>query len=58
MQSLFDGVIELRIYHEGGLTYVPILTIQKMLGLPPQPGYFQFSFSQNAMEVATYVKRT
>jgi len=57
MQSLFDGVIELKIYHEGGLTYVPILTVQKMLGMPPQPGYFRFSFSQNALEVAAYAKR-
>lgn len=56
MQALFDGVVELRIFHESGLTYVPILTIQKMLGMPPQPGYFQFSFSQNAMEVAAYAK--
>ena len=58
MQSLFDGVVELRIFHEGGMTYVPILGIQKMLGLPPQPGYFRFSFSQNAMEVAAYAKHT
>ncbi len=58
MQALFDGVIELRIYHEGGLSYVPILTIQKMLGMPPQPEYFRFSFSQNAMEVAAYAKHT
>jgi len=57
MQALFDGVIELKIYHEGGLSYVPILNIQKMLGMPPQPGYFRFSFSQNAMEVAAYAKR-
>ena len=58
MQSLFDGVVELRIFHEGGLSYVPILGIQKMLGMPTQPGYFRFSFSQNAMEVAAYAKRT
>jgi KaiC/GvpD/RAD55 family RecA-like ATPase len=56
MQSLFDGVLELRIYHESGLAYVPILAIKKMLGMPPQPGYFRFTFSQNAMEVAPYVK--
>jgi KaiC/GvpD/RAD55 family RecA-like ATPase len=58
MQALFDGVIELQIYREGGLSYVPILTIQKMLGMPPQPDYFRFSFTQNAMEVAVYAKRT
>jgi KaiC/GvpD/RAD55 family RecA-like ATPase len=58
MQALFDGVIELKVYHEGGLSYVPILTIQKMLGMPPQPDYFRFSFSQRAMEVAAYAKHT
>ncbi|MDA4123092.1 MAG: RAD55 family ATPase [Thaumarchaeota archaeon] len=58
MEALFDGVIELKVYREGGLSYVPILTIQKMLGMPPQPGYFRFSFSQNAMEVAAYAQRT
>lgn len=56
MQALFDGVVELKIYQEGGLSYVPILTIPKMLGMPPQPGYFRFSFSHNAMEVAVYAK--
>jgi KaiC/GvpD/RAD55 family RecA-like ATPase len=58
MQALFDGVVELKIYHEGGLSYVPILTIQKMLGMAPQPGYFRFSFSQKAMEVAAYAIHT
>jgi KaiC/GvpD/RAD55 family RecA-like ATPase len=57
MQSLFDGVIELKIYDEGGLSYVPILRVQKMLGLPPQPGFFRFSFTQNVMEVTAYAKR-
>lgn len=57
MQALFDGVLELRIYDEGGLTYVPILRIQKMMGVSPEPGYFRFSFSQKAMEVSPYVKR-
>lgn len=58
MQSLFDGVVELSIFREGGLSFVPILSIQKMLGMPPQPGYFRFSFSQNAMEVAAYARHT
>jgi KaiC/GvpD/RAD55 family RecA-like ATPase len=58
MQALFDGVLELRIYEEGGLSYVPILRVQKMLGVPPLPGYFQFSFSRTAMEVTSYAKRT
>jgi circadian clock protein KaiC len=57
MQSLFDGVLELRIFHEGGLNYVPILSVQKMLGMPPLPGFFRFSFSQKAMEVTAYAKR-
>lgn len=56
MQALFDGVVEMKIYREGGLSYVPILTIPKMLGMPPQPGYFRFSFSQSAMEVAAYAR--
>ncbi len=56
MQALFDGVVELRIYDEGGLSYVPILRVQKMLGVPPLPGYFRFSFSQNSMEVTAYAK--
>jgi circadian clock protein KaiC len=56
MQALFDGVVELRIYDEGGLSYVPILRVQKMLGLPPLPGYFRFSFSKTAMEVTGYSK--
>jgi KaiC/GvpD/RAD55 family RecA-like ATPase len=58
MQALFDGVVELRIYDEGGLSYVPILRIQKMLGVPPLPGYFRFSFSHNAMEVSAYARPT
>ncbi len=56
MQALFDGVVELRIYDEGGLSYVPILRVQKMLGVPPLPGYFRFSFSQNSMDVTAYAK--
>lgn len=58
MQSLFDGVVELKIFHEGGLSYVPILAIQKMLGMPPQPRYFRFSFTKNAMELVIYAKHT
>jgi circadian clock protein KaiC len=58
MQALFDGVVELRIYDEGGLSYVPILRVQKMLGVPPQQGHFRFSFSRNAMEVSAYARHT
>ena len=56
MQALFDGVLELRIYDEGGLSFVSILKILKMIGVPPQTGYFSFSFSQNGMEISAYAK--
>jgi circadian clock protein KaiC len=57
MQSLFDGVLELRIYEEG-LNYVPILKVKKMLGVPPLPGYFNFSFTKAGMEIGAYAKHT
>jgi KaiC/GvpD/RAD55 family RecA-like ATPase len=56
MQALFDGVLDLRVYEEG-VSYVPILKVRKMLGVPPQPGYFSFSFSRNGMELRPYVKQ-
>ena len=55
MQTLFDGVLEFRVYEEG-LSYVPILKVRKMLGLPPLPGYFSFSFTKNGMEISAYAK--
>jgi KaiC/GvpD/RAD55 family RecA-like ATPase len=55
MQQLFDGVIELRLYEEG-LRVLPLLRIRKMRGVPPQPGYYNFSFSKIGMEVSAYVK--
>lgn len=55
MQQLFDGVVELRLYEEG-LRVLPLLRIRKMRGLPPRPGYYNFSFSRNGMEVSTYDK--
>ena len=55
MERLFDGVLELRIYEEG-LRFVPLLRLRKMLGVPPQPGYFNFSFTRNGMEISSYVK--
>jgi circadian clock protein KaiC len=55
MQALFDGVLELRVYEEG-LSYVPILKVKKMLGVPPLPGYFSFSFTKNGMEISAYAK--
>jgi KaiC/GvpD/RAD55 family RecA-like ATPase len=53
MQQLFDGVIELRLYEEG-LRVLPLLRIRKMRGVPPQPGYYNFSFSKTGMEVSVY----
>ena len=55
MQQLFDGVVELRLYEEG-LRVLPLLRIRKMRGLPPQPGYFNFSFSRDGMEVSAFGK--
>ena len=55
MEQLFDGVMELRL-HEKGLRVRPLLRIRKMRGLPPQPGYFLFSFSGSKMEISTYVR--
>lgn len=57
MQALFDGVLELRVYEEG-LTYVPILKVRKMMGIPPLPGYFNFSFTKTGMEIGAYARRT
>jgi circadian clock protein KaiC len=53
MQQLFDGVIELRLYEEG-LRVLPLLRIRKMRGVPPQPGYYNFTFSKTGMEVSVY----
>jgi len=55
MQQLFDGVVELRLYEEG-LRVLPLLRIRKMRGVPPQPGYYKFTFSKNGMEVSPYVQ--
>jgi len=55
MQQLFDGVVELRLYEEG-LRVLPLLRIRKMRGVPPQPGYFNFSFTRSGMEITTYAK--
>jgi circadian clock protein KaiC len=55
MEQLFDGVIELRLYEEG-LRVFPLLRIRKMRGLPPQPGYYNFSFSSSGMEVSAYAR--
>jgi len=55
MQASFDGVFELKIYEEG-LSYVPILKVRKMVGIPPLPGYFTYSFTKSGMEIAAYAK--
>jgi circadian clock protein KaiC len=55
MQQLFDGVVELRLYEEG-LRVLPLLRIRKMRGIPPQPGYFNFSFTRTGMEVSAHGK--
>ena len=57
MQALFDGVLELRVYEEG-LSYIPILKVRKMLGIPPLPGFFNFSFTKTGMEIGAYAKHT
>ena len=55
MQQLFDGVVELRLYEEG-LKVLPLLRIRKMRGSPPQPGYFNFTFTRAGIEVIPYGK--
>ena len=50
MEQLFDGVIELKLYEEG-LTVTPLLRVRQMLGQPPLPGWFRFSFVHGMMEV-------
>jgi KaiC/GvpD/RAD55 family RecA-like ATPase len=55
MQQLFDGVVEMRLYEEG-LRVLPLLRVRKMRGVPPQPGYFNFSLTRNGMEVSAYVR--
>jgi len=54
MEQLFDGVIELKLY-EQGLTVTPLLRVRQMLGQPPLPGWFRFSFVQGIMEVTPNV---
>ncbi len=54
MEQLFDGVIEMKLY-EQGLTVTPLLRVRQMLGQPPLPGWFRFSFVRGMMEVAPNV---
>lgn len=53
MEQLFDGVIELKLYEEG-LRVLPLLRVRKMRGVPPQPGYYNFAFSKNGLEISVY----
>jgi len=55
MQQLFDGVVEMRLYEEG-LRVLPLLRVRKMRGVPPQPGYFNFTLTKNGMEVTAHVR--
>lgn len=55
MQQLFDGVLELRLYEEG-LKVLSLLRIRKMRGIPPQPGYYNFSFTRSGMEVSAFAR--
>jgi len=55
MQQVFDGVVELRLYEEG-LRVLPLLRIRKMRGVPPQPAYYNFSFTKGGMELNPHVK--
>jgi len=57
MEQLFDGVIELRLYEEG-LRVIPLLRIRKMRGVPPQPGYYNFTFSKIGMEVSRFGRQS
>jgi len=56
MEQLFDGVIEMKLYEEG-LTVTPLLRVRQMLGQPPLPGWFRFSFVRGMMEVAPNVTK-
>lgn len=55
MEQLFDGVLELRLYEEG-LRIRPLLRILKMRGLPPLPGFYNFAFTHQRMEITAYAK--
>ena len=54
MQHLFDGVLELKLFEEG-LRVTTVMRVRQMLGQPPLPGWFKFSFAHGMMEVAPLV---
>jgi KaiC/GvpD/RAD55 family RecA-like ATPase len=56
MGELFDGVVELKLFEEG-MKIIPIFRIKKMRGLPPQPTYYNFTYSRTVgLEVSPYVR--
>ena len=56
MEHLFDGVIELKLFEEG-LSVTTVLKVRQMLGQPPLPGWFRFSFVRGMMEVSPSVTK-
>lgn len=45
-EQVFDGVVEMQLYEEGGPgCEVPLLRVKKMRGLPPRPAFFHVRFS-------------
>jgi circadian clock protein KaiC len=56
MVSLFDGVLELKLFEEG-LSLSTVLRVRQMLGQPPMPGWFRFSFVHGMMEVTPNVTK-
>ncbi len=45
-EQLFDGVVEMRLYEEGGPGYeVPLLRVKKMRGLGFRSGFFHIQFT-------------
>jgi KaiC/GvpD/RAD55 family RecA-like ATPase len=56
MEHLFDGVIELKLFEEG-LSVTTVLKVRQMLGQPPMPGWFRFSFVRGMMEVIPNVSK-
>ncbi|HXW36970.1 MAG TPA: RAD55 family ATPase [Nitrososphaerales archaeon] len=55
MEQLFDGVVELKLFEEG-MQAKPLLRVLKMRGSQPQPGYFNFAFTSQGMEVSAFAK--
>ena len=56
MVHLFDGVLELKLFEEG-LSVSTVMRVRQMLGQPPLPGWFKFSFVRGMMEVTPNVTK-